>query len=158
MKSREIEIFSNEITRLDLEAGEIEFDVTCSKGTYIRTICDDIGRTLGCGAAMSSLIRTASGFFTIEDSVDIDDMAEMSDGEIRKLVMPADETLIYLGKAVLDDNRVIAFRNGNSTREGGYDVILPSEYDGLYRVYGNGAFLGVASIKKGELVPEKVLI
>ena len=156
MKSREIEIYSNEITRLDLEAGEIEFDVTCSKGTYIRTICDDIGRTLGCGAAMSSLVRTASGFFTIEDAADIDDIAEMSDDELEKLIIPADETLRYLGKVTINDNRVIAFTNGNSTREGGYVVTEPSEYDGLCRVYGNGAFLGVAAIEKGELIPKKV--
>ena len=68
IKGRSITIYSNEISRIDHDAGEIEFDVTCSKGTYIRTICDDIGRELGCGAVMSSLERTASGFFRIEDA------------------------------------------------------------------------------------------
>ena len=165
MKAREIEIFENEIARLDLEAGEIEFDVTCSKGTYIRTICDDIGRTLGCGAVMTALERTASGFFTIEDAVDVGELVSMSDDEIEELVIPADRTLINLGKALLNDNRVTAFANGSSTREGGYSISEPSGHDQLYRVYGKHseaggvpAFLGVAAVENGSLVPRKVLI
>ncbi len=67
IKPREIIIYDNEVTRVDLERGEVEFDVTCSKGTYIRTICDDIGNDLGCGAVMTALTRTASGYFRIED-------------------------------------------------------------------------------------------
>ena len=61
IKPREITVFANEVTYLDLESGEIEFDISCSKGTYIRTVCDDIGRALGCGAVMTALTRTASG-------------------------------------------------------------------------------------------------
>lgn len=167
LKAREIEIFSNDISRLDLEAGEIEFDVTCSKGTYIRTICDDIGRTLGCGAVMTALERTASGFFTIEDAVDVRELAEMSDEEIEDRVIPAGRTLINLGTAILNDNRIIAFRNGNSTRAGGYAVTEPSRFGGLYRVYGKypedaevPAFLGIAAVDadNGDLIPQKVLI
>ena len=76
-----------------------------------------------------------------------------------------DETLINLGKIMLDDNRVIAFTNGNSTRRGGYAVTEPSEYDELYRVYGKNAkgdnapaFLGVAAVDNGDLIPQKILI
>ena len=161
LRAREIEIFSNDISRLDLETGVIEFDVTCSKGTYIRTICDDIGRTLGCGAVMTALERTASGFFTIENSAGIDDISL----DPERYLIPMDETLISLGKIMLDDNRVIAFTNGNSTRKGGYTVTEPSHFGGLYRVYGKNpggggvpAFLGVAAIEDGELIPQKVLI
>ena len=158
MKAREIEIFRNDTTRIDLEAGVIEFDVTCSKGTYIRTICDDIGRTLGCGAVMTALERTASGFFVIEDAVDVRELAGMSDDEIEGLVIPADKTLINLGTAILNDNRIIAFKNGSSTRKSGYTVTEQSGFDDLYRVYGSGDFLGVASLDNGDLVPRKVLI
>ena len=62
IRSRKIMIYDNTVTGIDLDSGEVEFDVTCSKGTYIRTICDDIGRTLGCGAVMSSLERTAARY------------------------------------------------------------------------------------------------
>lgn len=154
LRAREIEIFSNDISRLDLETGVIEFDVVCSKGTYIRTICDDIGRTLGCGAVMTALVRTGSGFFTIENSADIDEIAE----DPEKYIIPMDETLAELGRIILNDNRIIAFTNGNPTREGGYAITEPSGYDELYRVYGNGSFLGVAAVDSGNLIPQKVLI
>lgn len=154
LKAREIEIFSNDISRLDLGSGEIEFDVTCSKGTYIRTICDDIGRTLGCGAVMTALVRTGSGFFTIENSAGIDEISE----DPERYIMPMDETLAELGRIILNDNRIIAFTNGNPTREGGYAITEPSGYDELYRVYGNGSFLGVAAVDSGDLIPQKVLI
>ena len=158
MKPRETEIISNEISLLDLENGVIEFDVTCSKGTYIRSICDDIGNALGCGAVMTALTRTASGFFRLEDAADIRDIVEMSDDEISGLVIPVDETLVNLGRVMLNDNRITAFSNGNSTRKGGYTVTEQSDYDELYRVYGNGSFLGVAYAGNGSLVPQKVLI
>ena len=154
LKAREIEIFSNDISRLDLESGEIEFDVTCSKGTYIRTICDDIGRTLGCGAVMTALVRTGSGFFTIENSAGIDEISE----DPERYIIPMDETLAELGRIILNDNRITAFTNGSPTRKGGYAVTEPSGYDELYRVYGDGSFLGVAAVDNGDLIPQKVLI
>jgi tRNA pseudouridine55 synthase len=75
LNKRYVEITRNEVSSMDLDRGIIEFDVTCSKGTYIRTICDDIGRSLGCGAVMTSLTRTASGYFRIEDSHSIEEVA-----------------------------------------------------------------------------------
>lgn len=159
IKPRGIIIYSNSVTDIDLEAGEVSFDVTCSKGTYIRTICDDIGRTLGCGAVMTELTRTASGFFRIEDSHTIEELAESAE----KWLIPADITLEKLGKILLNDNRITAFMNGNSSWRSGYTITEASEFDGLYRVYPKGAdpdgsrpFLGVASIENGSLIPEKV--
>ena len=100
LKSREITIFSNDITSLDIACGTIEFDVVCSKGTYIRTICDDIGRALGCGAVMTSLRRTGSGFFRAEESVDISRIIEMTDEEISDLIIPMDQTLTSLANTI----------------------------------------------------------
>ena len=103
IKAREIIIYDNSIIRIDLEAGEIEFDVTCSKGTYIRTICDDIGRALGCGATMTALTRTASGYFRLEDSYTIEEIINETD-PLNTMLVPADITLEKLGKALLNDN------------------------------------------------------
>ena len=153
---RVITIYSNTITRMDLESGEIEFDVTCSKGTYIRTICDDIGRTLGCGAAMTALTRTSSGYFRIEDSHTIEEIMEDKD-PLRNMLIPADVTLEKLGKITLNDNRITAFLNGNSSWSNGFRITEPSSFDGLYRVYGNDTFLGVGAAENGSLVPKKVL-
>lgn len=178
IKAREITIYSNEITSIDAESGVVEFDVTCSKGTYIRTICDDIGRELGCGATMTALTRTASGYFKIEDSHMIEEIIEAAQGGangsegsrsteemLEKLLIPADVTLEKLGRVRLNDNRVIAFRNGNSSYATGYRMLqapdfTDSESNGVYRVYSytGNEFLGIASIQNGSLVPQKVLI
>ncbi|MBR4090908.1 MAG: tRNA pseudouridine(55) synthase TruB [Mogibacterium sp.] len=153
---REIIIYDNEVTRIDLERGEIEFDVTCSKGTYIRTICDDIGSDLGCGAVMTALTRTASGYFRIEDSYTVEEIMEAEDPLV-KLLIPADITLEKLGKIALNDNRITAFLNGNSSWGNGFRITQPSSFDVLYRVYGNNAFLGVGAVENGSLVPKKVI-
>lgn len=157
LAAREIEIVRNEITSINLDEGIIEFDVTCSKGTYIRTMIDDIGRELGCGAAMTALIRTGSGYFKIEEAYELSDLIEMSDEELEKCVIPMDITLINLGKAILDDNRVTAFINGNSTGQGCYKVSEGSNFKEFYRVYSNGSFLGIASIENNSLIPRKVI-
>ena len=166
IKSRRITIYSNDVTRIDLAAGEIEFDVTCSKGTYIRTICDDIGRELGCGAVMSSLERTASGCFTIDDSYGIDELAEMTGEQIGRCIIPMDQTLEKLGTVELDDNRFTAFINGNPSGTG-YRVTAGSQFtagDGdkyhgcsIYKVYSDGIFLGTAYLKGRDLIPAKVI-
>ena len=152
---REIVIYDNSVTRIDLENGEIEFDVTCSKGTYIRTMCDDIGRSLGCGAVMTALTRTASGFFRIEDSHTIEEIIADED-PLANMLIPADQTLEKLGKIVLNDNRITAFVNGNSSWSNGFHVTEPSSFDDIYRVYGNDVFLGVGALENGSLVPRKV--
>lgn len=160
IKPREIIIHENSVTRIDLETGEIEFDVVCSKGTYIRTICDDIGRVLGCGAVMTALTRTGSGYFRIEDAHTIDEIteaAERGEAELKKLIIPADVTLEKLGTISLNDNRITAFMNGNSSRSGSFRVTKPSEFDEFYRVYGNDSFKGVAAIENGILIPKKVI-
>lgn len=179
LAAREIEIVSNEITIINLgigeskenspasthsdstipdtESGTIEFNVTCSKGTYIRTMIDDIGRALGCGATMTALERTGSGYFRIEDAHSLSDLIEMSDEELEKCVIPMEETLINLGKVLLDDNRVTAFINGNSTGRGCYKVSEPSNFMDSYRVYSKNAFFGIASIENNSLIPKKVI-
>jgi len=160
IKPREIMVFDNNVTRIDMESGEIEFDITCSKGTYIRTVCDDIGRTLGCGAVMTGLTRTASGYFRIENAHTIEEIikaAEEGEETVEKLIIPADVTLEKLGRITLNDNRITAFINGNSSWSNGYRITEPSEFGEMYRVYGSGRFLGVAAVEKGSLVPKKVV-
>ena len=156
IRPREIIIYDNSVTKIDLINGEIEFDVTCSKGTYIRSICDDIGRELGCGAAMTALTRTASGYFRIEDSYTIEEILGTED-PLKTMLIPADITLEKLGKIELNDNRITAFINGNSSWSNGFRVTEQSSFDGLYRVYGNGLFLGIGEVENGSLVPKKVI-
>ena len=166
IRSRRIMIYDNTVTGIDLDSGEVEFDVTCSKGTYIRTICDDIGRTLGCGAVMSSLERTASGCFRAEDSHGIDELVRMTDEELAECMIPMDHTLEKLGTVVLDDNRFTAFINGNPSGTG-YRVVSASDFTAgeadkyrgcsIYKVYSGGIFLGTGYIKGRDLIPAKVI-
>ena len=157
LKTRTAEIIKNEISCMDLDKGIIEFDVTCSKGTYIRTIIDDIGRSLGCGAVMTALERTGSGYFKIMDSVGIEELCEKSDSEIAKLLIPMEETLIKLGKIELNDNRVTAFINGNDSYSTGYTIIQDSEFKNCYRVYNRNAFIGIGFVENDSLKPQKVI-
>ena len=156
IKPRIVTISRNEITDIDAVSGLIEFDAECSKGTYIRTICDDIGRTLGCGAAMTSLVRTRSGYFDINESLDLSELVEMSDAEIEERIIPMDMTLTELGIIELDDNRFTAFINGNSSAAG-YRVLKKGGKTDFYRVYCCGEFLGTAYFKGKELCAAKVI-
>ncbi len=166
VKPRKIRVFDNEITELDLDKGIIEFDVSCSKGTYIRSICGDIGRTLGCGAVMTALVRISTGCFDISNSTDIRELASMTEEEIRSLVIPVDETLALLGKLELRGRAAGAFLNGRRPSEGEFLITKETEFDDSYRVYGhaNGEndgkkprFLGVAEVADGTVIPKKVL-
>ncbi len=133
VKSRTIFIRSIDIENIDLAGDEktVIFSVECSKGTYIRTICEEAGKALGCGAAMSSLERTASGAFRIEDALDLDYLIDTfgsrridgekyfvqpaaSEGlaEIEKLTLPMDYPLTHFGQAIMDEETARRFING----------------------------------------------
>jgi len=157
LKGRKIVIYSNEITDIDYENAVIGFDVECSKGTYIRTICDDIGRELGCGAVMTSLTRTGSGFFSIKDAVGIQELVEMTDEQIESVIIPMDETLTALGRVELNDKRVIAFSNGNPSDPWGFRITERSGFGNIYKVYSREGFLGTGRVENGSLIPEKVI-
>lgn len=86
-QAREIEVYSLEIERVELP--EVEFRVLCSRGTYLRSICHDLGRLLGTGAHMAELRRTASGAFSADEAA----VPGLSAGELSKRVIPLEEAL-----------------------------------------------------------------
>ena len=173
LAARRVEIYANEILAYNIRNGEviykkpgfnddvdtdsIAFEVTCSKGTYIRSMIDDIGRSLGCGAVMTALERNASGFFKIEDAIDIEELCALSDEEIKKRVITMDETLINLGVIQLNDNRVTAFINGNDSYSIGYTITEDSNFKNSYRVYNRNEFIGIGSVENDTLKPQKVI-
>ena len=115
---------------IHLLSDEYILRIACSKGTYIRTLCHDIGRALGCGAAMSSLRRTRAGAFTIDMAHTLESALDaVSQGELAKIIKPVDSMFpdypaITLGEA--DSRRC---KNGLPCRDG----VLA---DGRYRFYG----------------------
>jgi len=99
-EAREIEIFSLEVTPTEERESYI-LDVFCSSGTYIRTLCADIGEALGCGGAMAALERRAAGEFTIEQSVTVDELSEMTLEERVERLLPTESLFEPLRKVRL---------------------------------------------------------
>lgn len=112
IKPREIFIQDLTLLKMDLDNRKIIWQITCSKGTYIRSICRDVGRILGCGAVMSALKRISNGVFSIERAVDIRDIRKMNREEAETLLLPIDYPLVHFGKAILNKKQAQVFCNG----------------------------------------------
>ncbi|MDD6207846.1 MAG: tRNA pseudouridine(55) synthase TruB [Clostridiales bacterium] len=113
-KARRVQIHHIEIRSMDLKKGQVVMDVTCSKGTYIRTLCHDIGEKLGCGGAMAELVRTRVGTFRIQDAYSLDEIAQfVKDGKIKEYVMPVDGLFEHLPKVVIKKEYGGLIYNGN---------------------------------------------
>ena len=114
IKSRKIHVKSIEINQFHEDG--FTFTVECSKGTYVRTICKDIGEKLGCGATMSKLERVASGVFKIEDAITMDEIKAMEPEEIEKKLYDTDYPLVHFGKINLSEKATRDFINGKEIK------------------------------------------
>jgi len=109
-KSRVVTVYEMQITGMNLqkENPTVDFVVTCSKGTYVRTLCTDIGSKLGYPAHMSNLIRTKSGNFPIEKSYTLEEVeAEADRGNISSIIVPMNAALPQFEEIVVTDDRMI---------------------------------------------------
>lgn len=143
-KERRITIYELELTD-DLGSGKYGLRVVCSKGTYIRTLCHDIGAALGCGGCMASLRRTMASGFTIGEAVTLE--ALQSEGEA--LLRPVDSLFrAYPAYTIPNAEQQRRCLCGNPLRA--------ALADGLYRVYGcDGAFLALSEAKGGILTSQR---
>lgn len=169
IKSRKIYVEDIQPVEVNLRENRILFRVTCSKGTYIRTICDDIGKKLGCGGTMTALQRTQSGCFRVEDARTLSEILEMTDEELERCVIPMEETLVHLGRIELKSMESVPFYYNGREIDTGYVNVLasPAVPEALqegsrlgdkYRVYDpEGKFLGISSLRENTLYPEKVI-
>ena len=111
-KARPVTIYDIEIMDMDGKTAKIR--VECSKGTYIRTLCHDIGQKLGCGAVMTSLLRTKSGAFSLEEAYKLDELQELKKrGELEKAVIPVDAMFEEYAKATACGEILKKVKNGN---------------------------------------------
>lgn len=175
IKPRDVYIDELEIEKTDLEAGEITFTVVCSKGTYIRSICRDIGLNLGCGAAMCALERLASGVFSVEDAVDLEALRDAAVEDIESLLYSADYPLVHFGQGMVDRHGAKWFVNGGWLELRRVDIEKRPEFENpeekihipvkdiyrrMYNIYEkeNRNFLGTAyyNEEKKMLVPDKI--
>lgn len=116
-KSREITIFDIQITKF-MPPNQFEIDVVCSKGTYIRTLCADIGKKLGCGAHMASLVRTASGMFSLDTAITLDKLKQFAQtGQLQKVILPLEKALEQYSSVVVSSKGNTLLYNGNKIYE-----------------------------------------
>ena len=142
----ERDITISEIELLGRAHDELTLRVVCSKGTYIRTLCHDIGAALGCGAAMCSLRRTRAGAFTIDQAHALDRVLEAGGaGLVGSVLIPVDKIFLQYPPVTLGMQDAAACKNGTPRSAG---LIA----DGTYRFYGpDNEFLILGMVKSGKI-------
>ena len=134
------------------QGDELVIDVSCSKGTYIRTLAEDIGAALGCGAHLSALQRTASGSLGLAAAITLDALATLSEEQREARLLPPDVLLADWPRVELDDSEAGRFLTGLRRR-------ISQPDSAAVRVYGPQphALLGTAHIAAGELIADRLL-
>ena len=142
-KSRPVRILEIEI--LEERMPEFCIRVRCSKGTYIRTLCHDIGQVLGCGAVMISLKRTQSGIFKIDEAYSLSEIQSKADaGQLSEIVIPVEKMFLQLPEVMAGENARKALDNGNQLKSGEYVTQKELADDEQVRLYNaEGSFHGV---------------
>lgn len=131
VKSRKVYIKSMEIEEINLEGEDktVSFSVECSKGTYIRTICQDVGNLIGCSGTLTRLERTASGIFTIDKAVTIDRLREMSMDEIEADLYKTHQAMDKFGEITTSEFSGSKFTNGRPLPESKCKIVRRPYYE-----------------------------
>ena len=154
-KGREVErqprpITIHELELLEFTGNEARLRVRCSKGTYIRTLCKDIGEALGCGGCMAALRRVEAGEYTLEGSIPLRQLLDISEagGDVEHLLRPVDTMFASHRKLSLNEKQARLVKNGNA--------FASDCADGTYRVYApDGEFLALCKAEGGKVSPIK---
>ncbi len=143
-KSRKIRIFSLEVANFD--GVSFDLSVHCSKGTYIRALCRDIGEKLGTGAAMEALVRTQSGMFSLENVHTFEEIEQAAISKtVETLFIPVDDALCDLCAVSLSDENAAKIKNGIRLRPEQLSISAFCENQ-LFRVYHNDVLLGILKV------------
>ena len=144
---REIEIYNIELVGINKVSKEIEFKVSCSKGTYIRSLCIDIAKALGTIGYMSGLERLQVGEFKIENAIKIDESTAKE--YIEEHIIGIEELFEKNPKIEINQKKLLLFLNG-------VKLSIESE-DGVYRIYSENKFIGLGTVNKGLLKRDIIL-
>ncbi|MDD2732729.1 MAG: tRNA pseudouridine(55) synthase TruB [Desulfuromonadaceae bacterium] len=150
-KVRDVEIYSLELLSFDLP--HVAIRVVCSRGTYVRSLADDIGRSLGCGAALQELRRTASGPFRIEESVALADLETAAgEGRAESLCLSLMAALAHLPEIPLTDEGLEGLRFGRAPSWSSTLLETPLSCTGEnpVRLVSGGGLAAVAVVKPGR--------
>lgn len=145
-------IVIHEIELLDYQGDELRLKIKCSKGTYIRTLAEDIGDKLNVGAYLLELNRTGIGSLSIDSAVKIEQIEEIKEQERVKLLLPVDELLSSFQKLILNCNDTTAIKDGKIIDQNG-------KTPGFYRLYEvKNEFIGLGEIDKiGKLKAKRLI-
>ena len=138
-----------ELTLLRQEGeGRFLLEMTCSRGTYVRTVCHDLGHALGTCGHMGSLLRTRSGPFTVERSFTVEELRALREEDrLEEVLVSCEAALIQFPELTLPKDRLIPTKNGLPTDLHGPD----RRPDGPLRLYCDGAFLGIGKVEQGRV-------
>ena len=146
-----------QICLVEFVNSELELEISCSKGTYIRTIADDLGQELGCGAHVIELRRTQAGVFTEKDSISAEELAlEKEDRGLDKI----DQFLIPMDRAIQDLPEVnLPSITASHVKNGQAVLVRHLPKNGLVRMYEDEQFIGIGSIDDdGKVAPKRLII
>jgi len=145
-------ILIHEIELLDYQGDELRLKIKCSKGTYIRTLAEDIGDKLNVGAYLLELNRSGIGSLSIDSAVKIEQIEEIKEQERVKLLLPVDELLSSFQKLILNCNDTTAIKDGKIIDQSG-------KTPGFYRLYEvKDEFIGLGEIDKiGKLKAKRLI-
>jgi len=143
---------------LDSSFPKAILQISCSAGTYIRTICHDLGETLGCGAYMSFLIRTRAGIFALEDTVTLEQLTDAKEQDLAKLMVPMRKALDYLPKLAVEDQLAKAISCGNSitmSRDALADTLIAQQ---LVRLEKDNVLFALAVVQDVPNLSEQYML
>ena len=151
IKPRQIEIYNIILNNIDKENKIIEYTVNCSKGTYIRSLCEDIAKKLGTIGYMENLIRLKVGEFSIENSITLEEIlnAENPYNVLEKNIITLEEFFKEKETINLNEKRLQLFLNGVNLTE--------QKKDGIYKIYTNNNFIGTGTLKEKKLKRDIIL-
>lgn len=155
-KPRTVQIREIEIKSIDLPL--VTMRVVCSKGTYIRTLCHDIGDKLGCGGAMESLTRSRVGIFGIEDALTLEELERLrDDGKISHVIVPPDAVFEKDKAVIVNEQGLRPVQNGNPLNNTQLTDQMRFEDKEQVRVYDNtGRFYGIYAYHEAERILKPV--
>lgn len=152
--ARQVKIFSIDLISFDMQSQRFEMDVVCSKGTYIRTLAEDIGHALGCGAHLAGLRRLSTAHFRLEHAYTLEQLEDLTMEQRDDLLLGPDAAVADLPRVELDADSVFYLLRGQSVWKSGMKIA------GLFRVYTeDDRFLGLGELDRdGKIAPKRLLV
>lgn len=149
VEPRNIEIYNIELININKEEKQISFRVSCSKGTYIRSLCEDIADKLGTVGYMKDLKRTKVGDFEIKEAITIDELKEKFEKNDFSDVITIENIFKDMPKIELNENNIKQYLNGVKITE--------KNQDGIYRIFYKNEFNGIGIVKDNKLKRDLVI-